>query len=154
MVELAVAGESRLRCDRRELDRAGPSYTYDSLLELREELGEGYSLTMVVGCDALLGIASWHRWRELLDLAHITVMARPGWDLPASGEVSEWLGLHRLQDAAQLREKPCGGILVEQLRPLDISSTEIRALLTAGQSARYLLSEPVLDYIQKHGLYK
>ena len=154
MVELAVAGEPRLACDARELQRAGKSYTIDSLIDLRGELGAGQSLCLVMGCDAVLGITSWHRWQELLDWAHIVVIARPGWDLPESGTVADWLGSHRLAGRQAMQQQPAGGIVIEELRPLAISSTEIRDLLRRGQSARYLLPEPVLDYIQTHTLYK
>ena len=154
MVELAVAGEARLGCDSRELRRPGNSYTIDSLIELRGELGAEHSLCLVMGCDALLGITSWHRWQELLDWAHIVVIARPGWHLPGSGTVAEWLSTHALAHPGALAEQPAGGILLQELRPLDISSTEIRELLSAGRSARYLLPEPVLEYIEAHGLYR
>jgi nicotinate-nucleotide adenylyltransferase len=154
MVKLAVAGEPRLACDARELQRRGKSYTIDSLQELRAELGAGQSLCLVMGCDAVLGITRWHRWQELLDWAHIVVIARPGWNLPESGVVADWLGNHRLENSQALQQRSAGGIIIEELRPLTISSTEIRALMQAGQSARYLLPEPVLDYIQIHSLYK
>ena len=153
MVELAVAGEPRLVCDSRELGRAGVSYTIDSLVELRRELGEGHSLCLVMGCDAVLGITTWHRWQELLDWAHVVVIARPGWQLPVAGPVADWLRQHRLADRRPLRERPNGGTLIEELRPLAISSTEIRRLLAAGRSPRYLLPQAVLDYIQTHKLY-
>lgn len=153
MVELAVAGEPRLVCDTRELGREGVSYTIDSLVELRRELGEGHSLCLVMGCDAVLGITTWHRWQELLDWAHVVVIARPGWQLPVAGPVADWLRQHRLADRRPLRERPNGGTLIEELRPLAISSTEIRRLLAAGRSPRYLLPQAVLDYIQSHKLY-
>ena len=153
MVGLAVAGEPRLICDSRELQRKGKSYTIDSLIELRDELGADPGLCLVMGCDAVLAIDTWHRWRELLDWAHIVVIARPGWHLPQSGTVARWLAGHQLPAAAAL-ERPAGGIIVEELRPLAISATEIRDLLTAGRSARYLLPEPVLDYIESHRLYQ
>jgi nicotinate-nucleotide adenylyltransferase len=153
MVQLAVAGEPHLVCDDRELRRSGPSYTVDSLTELRRELGPARGLCLVMGCDAVLGIATWHRWRELLELAHIVVIARPGWQLPAAGPVARWLREHALDGRHRVRERPAGGILIEELRPLDISSTEIRAMLAAGHSARYLLPDPVLDYIRDHALY-
>ena len=78
-----------------------------------------------MGCDAVLGIASWHRWQELLDYAHVVVMAPPGWQLPVDGPVAEWL----LGPPAGGRDRaapapagyPRGGIA-----PLAISSTEIR----------------------------
>lgn len=154
MVKLAVAGEPRLACDARELQRSGKSYTIDSLQELRAELGAGQSLCLVMGCDAVLGITRWHRWQELLDWAHIVVIARPGWNLPGSGVVADWLGNHRLESSQALQQRSAGGIIIEELRPLAISSTEIRGLMQEGQSARYLLPEPVLDYIQMHSLYK
>ena len=153
MVDLAVAGEPRLACDSRELQREGKSYTIDSLIELRDELGADLGLYLVMGCDAVLTIDAWHRWRELLDWAHIVVIARPGWHLPQSGTVARWLASHQLPAAAAL-ERPAGGIIVEELRPLAISATEIRDLLAAGRSARYLLPEPVLDYIESHRLYQ
>jgi nicotinate-nucleotide adenylyltransferase len=154
MVELAVAGEPRLVCDSRELKRRGTSYTIDSLEELRRELGAQCSLCLVLGCDAVLEITGWHRWQELLDWAHVVVIARPGWQLPAEGVVADWLQAHRLKTPGQLGAQPCGGVLIEELRPLAISSTEIRSLLAAGRSARFLLPQAVLDYIQSHGLYQ
>lgn len=154
MVALAVAGEPRLACDARELERPGKSYTIDSLIELRAELGAQCGLCMVMGCDAVLEIMQWHRWRELLDWAHILVIARPGWALPREGEVAQWLDSRRVADLGELRRQPAGCIAIEELRPLSISSTEIRELLAAGRSARYLLPEAVLDYIQTHRLYR
>lgn len=154
MVELAVRGESRLFCDRRELQRQGPSWTVDSLAELRSEYGEQRPLCLVVGCDALLGLPQWHRWQELLVFAHVVVIARPGWELPRRGKVADWLGHHRLPDAATLARKPAGGVLVQELRQLPVSSTEIRQLCAAGRSPRFLLPDAVLDYIVDNGLYR
>ena len=153
MVELAVSAEPRLVCDTRELSRTGKSYTIDSLQQIRAELGAARSVCLVMGCDAVLGIEGWHRWQELLDWSHIVVIARPGWHLPHSGMVATWLAEHRLATPQQLGERSAGGILVEELRPLAISATEIRQLLAAGRSARYLLPEPVLGYIHDHKLY-
>jgi nicotinate-nucleotide adenylyltransferase len=153
MVDLAVAGEPHLVCDSRELERSGISYTIDSLFELRHELGPERGLCLVMGCDAVLKVTSWHRWDELLEQAHIVVIARPGWQLPTSGPVADWLTTHRARDPGALSEQAAGSILIEELRPLDISSTEIRSLLQSGRSARYLMPEAVLDYIETHRLY-
>jgi len=154
MVELAVAGEPHLGCDFRELQRPGKSYTIDSLMDIRHELGAGHSLCLVMGCDAVLDIGNWHRWQELLEWAHIVVIARPGWQLPQTGTVAEWLESHRQASVDVLRHRAAGGIIIEELRPLAISSTEIRDLLGVGRSARYLLPEAVLDYIKTHNLYR
>ncbi len=154
MVELAVAGEPRLACDRRELARSGPSYTIDSIAELREELGPDRSLCLVMGFDAVDKLDTWHRWQDLLEYCHIVIIARPGWLLPERGVVADWLRRHRTDDVEQLAARPAGLVLVETLRPLAIASTDIRAELAAGRSARYLLPGAVLDYIESNGLYK
>ncbi|MFV0276572.1 MAG: nicotinate-nucleotide adenylyltransferase [Parahaliea sp.] len=153
MVELAVAREPRLLCDRRELRRDGPSYSIDSVTGLRGELGPERALYLILGYDALLKLDTWHRWLELLEVAHVVVIARPGSVLPSSGAVAQWLSAHRVTAATALCRRPAGSVLVQALRPLDIASTEIRAQLVTGRSPRYLLPEPVLDYIEEHKLY-
>lgn len=153
MVRLAVAGEPGLVCDEREILRAGPSYTVDSLREVREELGPAPSLCLVMGADALLGLADWHQWQLLTDYAHLVVIARPGWHFPSSGAVADWLQPLLCQQAADLRQQPSGRVHLLQLRPLDISSTEIRELIAAGRSPRYLLPDPVWSRIRSAGLY-
>ena len=153
MVELAIAGEPRFSCDTRELKRDGPSYTYDSLRSLRDEIGPRRSLVLAMGCDALLGLNRWHRWQELLGCCHIVAMARPGWEWPTGGEVSNVLSEHRVS-ADALAGRPSGGVCVAELRQLDISATEIRSLLQSGRSARYLVPDGVHTYIQQNGFYK
>jgi nicotinate-nucleotide adenylyltransferase len=152
MVELAIADEPGLACDRRELEREGPSYTIDTLLSLREELGERRPLILVLGCDALLGLASWHRWRELLLHCHIVALARPGWALPQSGELAGYV-TERLASVSELRRRPAGAVHIAQLRPLAVSATEIRSLLHCRQSIRYLVPDAVHAYIHAHRLY-
>ena len=153
MVDLAIAGETRLRSDARELHRSGPSFTIDSLIELRAELDENSSLCLIVGCDALHDLPSWHRWQELLDWAHLIVIARPGWSLPESGELAGWMQTHIDDDIEGIRGHRAGHIYIQELRPMAISSTEIRDILAAGNSAQYLTPESVLGYIDKHHLY-
>ncbi|MEH6580974.1 MAG: nicotinate-nucleotide adenylyltransferase [Halioglobus sp.] len=153
MLELAVAGEPRLSCDRRELDREGLSYTIDSLVSLRGELGEQCSISLIMGCDAVLDLASWHRWDELLDWAHVVLIARPGWQFPEQGPVARWLQAHRCDSEQQLKASSAGCVMVEELRPLPISASEIRDIVRTGRSARYLLPASVLDYIFNHSLY-
>jgi nicotinate-nucleotide adenylyltransferase len=153
MLELAVGPDPLLQCDRRELLRGGRSYTVDSLIELRQELGDKRSICLVMGCDAVLGITTWHRWEELLSLAHIVVIARPGWQIPKYGPVAQWMRRNSTTGAAQLATLSAGTVHIEELRPFTVSASEIRQLLAAGKSARYLLPESVLDYISNHKLY-
>lgn len=151
MVELAIAGEPRMRCDRRELGRGGPSYTVDTLESLRAELGAGQPLALVVGCDALLGLERWHRWRRLFDLAHVVVIARPGWHLPTSGTLAVQLRERAIASEGLLAGS--GGVLSIELQPWNISSTTVRALLQSGESVAGMVPAAVLRYIGEHGLY-
>ena len=153
MVSLAVAEEAGLVCDRRELGREGPSYSIDSLRELRTELGADRSLCLIVGTDAIAELDGWHRWRELIDYAHLVVIARPGWHMPEAGAVAAWLQEHLTAEVAILQHRPQGAVLLQKLRPLAISATEIRAMIAAGRSPRYLIPDPVWQYIQDAGLY-
>ncbi len=152
LVELAVSCEAGLDCDRRELSRDGPSYTRDTLASLREEQGAARSLCLVVGTDTLEQLDRWHRWQELLELAHLVVIARPGWEAPTGGVVGEWLQQHAAGPEA-LRDAPCGCVVTMELRQLAISATEIRAMIAAGRSPRYLLPDAVWDHIQRTGAY-
>src|SRR5204863_186003 len=77
MVRVAVADQPAFIVDDREVRRAGASYTFDTLTELRRENPER-SLCLLLGMDAFLGLPSWHRWRELFELAHVVVAHRPG----------------------------------------------------------------------------
>ena len=152
MVELAVAGDSGLVADARELRRPGPSYTIDTLIELRAELGARCPLYLVMGVDAFALLDGWWRWRELLDFAHIVVIARPDCALPQSGAVAGLLAAHGAA-VDTLRTRSHGGIATLQLTPLPISATAIRALIRAGRSPRYLLPDAVQAFISAQRLY-
>lgn len=158
MARLAIAGNPLFTLDAREILQEAPSYTVDTLAELRRELGNAQPLCLFMGADAFLGLATWHRWQELFGLAHIVVAHRPGF--PQAGWAESMPATlrqefaQRLQpDARTLREAPHGAILAQVITALDISASHIRMSLRAGISPRYLLPDAVLDYIQTHRLY-
>ncbi len=153
MLRLATAGEPGLVIDGRELARPGPSYTIDTLIELRAELGPERSLVWVLGIDALAGLPRWQRWRELTERAHLCVLSRPGAKLPDDPALEAFLAGHRA-GAAVVRERPAGGICFQPASRLEISATAIRDALAGGRSARYWLPDAVLDYIRAQGLYR
>ena len=153
MVELAVAGEPGLVADARELRRPGPSYTVDTLGELRAELGADCALSLVLGADAFAELHTWHRWRELPALAHLVVMARPDCALPAQGPVAELLCAHR-GEPGDLVRRPAGSVVPMALTPLPVSATHLRAIIGAGRSPRYLLPDAVWNYIREQNLYR
>lgn len=153
MVELAVAGEARLRVDDRELKRDKPSYTLDTLESLRGELAARDQLFLLLGWDAFCGLPSWHRWQELLDHCHLLVLQRPDTGSEAPEALRDLLAARSVSDPLSLNG-PGGQISFIWQTPLAVSATQIRQLLAAGQSARFLLPDAVLAYIQAHDLYR
>ncbi|KAA1173159.1 nicotinate-nucleotide adenylyltransferase [Marinobacter salinexigens] len=153
LLELAIAGESQLAIDSRELDRAGASYTADTLRQLRREVGEDEPLVMVVGTDAFAGFDRWRDWQQIPGLAHIVVVRRPGPPLDPSGKPARLLAERAAEDVSALYGKP-GGLILELDPPLlDISATGIRERIGEGRSPRYLIPDPVWDEIRRMGLY-
>jgi nicotinate-nucleotide adenylyltransferase len=157
MVRLAIAGNPRFVLDDRECRRAGPSYTVDTLNELRGELGPERPLMLIMGEDAYRLLESWSRWAQLFDLAHIVVAARPGFSLvsaPLPPALARETVARQAQSAADLSDASHGRVLAADTTQLPISATQIRAALESGHSARYLLPQEVLAYIESHRLYK
>lgn len=156
MVQAAIAGNPLLQVDAGEIAAAGPSYTVLTLERLRATHGPLQPLVLLLGADAFLGLTTWHRWRELFDLAHIAVATRPSHVLEIGQMATELAAEFRRRQAhaaAALVTAPVGVIIPFGITPLDISATAIRAGLAAGASVRYLLPDGVLEYIQRHNLY-
>jgi nicotinate-nucleotide adenylyltransferase len=151
MVERAITGQPGFRMDRRELDREGPSYSVDTLESLRTELGTDVPLCLMMGMDAFAGLASWHRWQDILTLAHILVVHRPGSAAPRGP--GDPLTRAATRDPDDLRRRPAGAVFFHPVTPLDLSGTAIRAMLRRGESPRYLMPDSVLEYIRMQGLY-
>lgn len=157
MVRLATAGNPSFSVDAAEVEAAEPSYTVHTLERLRRELGEQTPLVLLVGADAFAGLATWHRWRDIFGLAHVAVSHRPGFPVELASlpdEVAAEYAARRLADAGQLGDATGGGVVTFAMTQLAISATQIRKLLANGLSARYLLPDSVLDYIQTHSLYR
>ncbi|GIZ12397.1 nicotinate-nucleotide adenylyltransferase [Pseudomonas sp. NCCP-436] len=152
MVKLAVADESRLSVDDRELRRDRPSYTIDTLESLRAELSASDQVFLLLGWDAFCGLPSWHRWQALLEHCHLLVLQRPDAGSEAPEALRDLLAARSVSDPLSLAG-PGGQISFIWQTPLAISATQIRQLLATGRSARYLLPDAVLAYIQAHRLY-
>lgn len=144
ILRAALQGQSRLTLDTRELDRAGPSYTIDTLRELRAEQGER-PLVLLIGADAFVNLATWHRWRELFEVTHIGVLSRPGVSASLPDELERELTGRRVADATSLRSLSAGKVVELAVTPLEISATRIRELLAAGRDPRYLLPAGLFD---------
>ncbi len=152
MVHVATEQQSGFTVDDRELRRDGPSYSMDTLLTLREEFPER-SLGLILGMDAFLDLPTWHRWQEIIDVAHIVVAHRPGWRAPDIGPLGELIaerGTHRVGDLRTTRQ---GRIHIHAVTQLEISSTEIRDLVAAGRDPRFLMPDDVRDVIARSRCY-
>lgn len=153
MLKLAVADEPCLQIDAREVLLDQPSYSIYSLQSLKAELGDDAILFWVLGVDAFASFTRWHRWQEILTLANLVVLTRPGFQLcDGSAEQRLWHSAHA--ELSQVRQFKCGRIYPVQLpSQLEISATYIRQQLQQGLSVRYLLPDPVLNYIDQQQLY-
>ena len=153
MLRAAVAGIPGLVVDERELRRAGPTRTVDTLGEMRRECPRA-SLCFLLGLDAFLRFEEWERWREIPTLAHLAVAWRAGVTLPRSGPLARLLEERGSSDPATLRRVPAGLVYVADLPVPDVSASQVRRLLAGGRSVCRLLPPAVLDLIERQGSYR
>jgi nicotinate-nucleotide adenylyltransferase len=154
MLQLAVADCEGLVVDDRELRRDAPSYMVDTLQSLRDEIGRDSALVLGMGADAFAGLASWHRWQHLFDLASIAVFGRPGAEAVTDAGLQQQIDQRRTDVVSALTAIPCGRIAFLEANALDVSATSLRAIIAAGRSPRFLISDRVAEYIRLHGLYR
>ncbi len=152
MVQQAIANEPSLRIDSCEIQRKGPSYTIDTLEILRKKLPHT-PLCVIIGIDALLNFPSWHRYEDILKLAHLVVAHRPFYHLPQTGIIAELIKNRLVNSPLALHETLAGHILMHPVTSLEISATDIRKQIAMGRNPRYLLPDSVYEYIQQHGVY-
>jgi nicotinate-nucleotide adenylyltransferase len=154
MVRLGVAAMPGWTASDLELVRGGPSYTFDTLTALRAGTAQFFFIT---GADAFAEIASWHRYPEVLELAHFVVIARTGTSferlrarLP---ELAPRLVAYDATDPEACRRAPFPSIFLVQASTPAISSTEIRRRAAAGEPLDGLVPDAVRRYIREHRLY-
>ena len=155
MVRLATEGNPLFDIDLRELQRDTPSFTIDTLAELRQERGAKQPLAFIIGQDSLLTLHLWHRWQELLSFCHLLVCQRPGYrqDMP-SPEQAQWLQQHLAMHPEELHQKPAGNVYLATTPLINISATEIRERYHRGEPDDHLLPPAVSQFIRQEGLYQ
>ena len=156
MLSLVCSSQAKLLVDDRELKRQEPSYTIDSVIELREEFGGSQSLVLIVGVDAYLAFCKWHRYEEILSYCHVILLHRPGYSLSESGSEceKEYYELNKTEDSKLLAMQSHGKIYMSELEKLDISSTLIREMIAQGKQPKYMLPGNVWNYVRRNELYK
>ncbi len=146
MLRLALAQVPDAEISTIELDRPGPSYTIDTLRELRRQLGDGIDLSLLIGSDQALAFHDWKDWARLLELATPAVMVRPPLD-----EASFRKQLSDIYPREEVERWLTWATPVPQM---DICATDLRRRLAAGGEVRGLLDPAVWAYIREHGLYQ
>jgi nicotinate-nucleotide adenylyltransferase len=157
MVQLAISDNPLFTVDTRELERTGASYMIDTLISLRNELGENNTLCLIMGSDAFVKLDTWHHWQKLLDYCHIILVQRPNIapDQPKlSAALTALLHDHYTENVDDLVHKSAGYIHMQKITPLDVSATKIREMIATNDEVKYLLPDNVLAYIKQHRLYK
>ena len=157
MLKLATQRDARFDVDDRELKREGPTYTYDTLAEIRKERGPDQPLVFLSGSDSFEKIDTWHRWTELFDLAHFAVAIRADdqeWQSRGPGAFPKDAWPRITLNPREMLSAPAGKIMTFFMTPMAISSTAIRTLAHESASIRYLTPDPVVEYVRSHNLYK
>ncbi|MBW7923709.1 MAG: nicotinate-nucleotide adenylyltransferase [Burkholderiaceae bacterium] len=152
MLHIATVALPRTSIDERETKRAGASYTIDTLIELRAQLGEAAALVWIVGSDQLRNLPTWHRWEELLRHAHLAVARRAGDTLEAlDARVRALVDAHACEE---LPDAPAGSIVFFPMPSMQVSGSALRDRLARGECPDELLPHGVLDYIDRNRLYR
>ena len=144
MIQRAITGSDKFSVSDCELNRGEPSYTLDTIYFFRKELGPEVDLTWLMGADQLADFDEWYRVEELLDICRVSVMYRAGYPKP---DFDCFRGVFRPDQITRLEQ----GVVETPL--IEVSSTEIRRQLAAGELCRDVLPESVIRYIQSHHLY-
>lgn len=141
MVCLAIADKPYFKLSTVEIDRAGPSYSVDTVAELQEQLGAGDELFFILGYDSLAELPLWHEPSQLIQMCRLVAVPRQGYSVPDLKKLEA--KIPGLSQRVILMDKP----------EIDISATEIRNRVARGLSVSHLVPEPVERYIKKHRLY-
>lgn len=155
MCELAVAGFAGIDVDERELRRDTPSWTIDTLRELRGEIGDRAPLALLVGADSFLGLPTWKAWRELAEFAHFVIAERPGFDLDAamSPGLADAFASRFTRSPSALHAAPAGLTFRLRQPATPESATELRRRIAAGEPWQDWVPPAVAGYIARHHLY-
>lgn len=141
MVRLAVRGKPHFKLSTVEVERAGPTYTVDTIAGLRQQMGREDELFFILGWDSVAGLPSWREPSRLIEMCRLVAVPRPGYPPP------DMMALESLIPGISER------LVIMDKPELDISSSEIRERVARGLSIHDLVPRPVARYIKEHGLY-
>ena len=141
MVRLAIADRPDFKLSTMEIERAGPTYTVDTMVKLRKQLGDGDEIFFILGLDNLAQLPQWKKPARLIEICYLVAVPRPGSHTPNLKSLEKVIP--GISKRVMFMDKPW----------VDISASEIRERVARGLSIRHLVPEPVNRYIREHGLY-
>jgi len=141
MVRLAIADKPYFRLSTVDIERAGPSYTVDTIADLQGQIGAEDELFLILGWDSLAELPEWHEPSRLITMCRLVVVPRPGYPRPKLKSLET--SIPGISQRAMLLDGP----------EIDISASNIRDRVAKGLSVRHLVPEPVNRYIKQHRLY-
>ena len=151
MVNLAFKGINQISVDEREIQREGPSYAIHTAEEILEEYHQD-NIIWIMGSDAFSEIDTWFEWEDFLNIINILVMARPGYEIDSTS-MAGTLILERQTSNIDDLSHGAGKILIVDIDPINISSTQVRSNLAAGETVNELILKDVSEYIDSGKLY-
>jgi nicotinate-nucleotide adenylyltransferase len=140
MTELAVAGNDAFRVSRVDADRAGPHYTIDMVQIIQGQLPPGCELFFLMGFDSLTELPTWHEPARLIAACHLVALTRHDIDV-------DWAKLEAALPGIRQR------VTILDMPELEIASHQLQERIREGRSIRYLVPEPVRQYITREGIY-
>ena len=152
MLRAALKDSDGFITDDREFLREGVSYTVETLGSFRDEFPDR-SLCLMIGMDAFFEFDTWHRWQDILKLAHLVVACRPGTAVAETAASGELLARHGAKDPSDLQQEKSGRIFVHAVTQLEVSSSAIREIIGGGGTAQFLVPEVVAEIIEASGCY-
>ena len=141
MVRLAIADKPYCKLSAMEIERAGPTYTVDTIAELSSQLGSGDEIFFILGQDNLTQLPEWKEPSRLVEMCYLVAVPRPGSSSPDLKALEA--AIPGISQRVMLMEKPV----------IDVSASVIRDRVGRGLSIHHLVPEPVSSYIREHGLY-
>lgn len=152
MVRLAFTDYPQVIAEPWELDRQRLSYSLLTLQEMQQQWPED-TLVFLLGDDAFAKLNTWHRWQELVQVAHLAVMQRPDQDVCWAAEVEQLAQQRRVTDSHALKQQQAGCILCLDTPAIDVSATALRSKISHQQPWEHLVPPAVAHYIKQHQLY-
>lgn len=154
MLRLAFGDNADIRIDERELRREGPTYTFDTLTEMRNLHGPAVPFVWLIGSDAFAKLDTWHQWQGLLSLTNFAVIMRGGMEsvMDMSAALETNLATRKLNLGSSL---PSSGAWIPlKASPPPISSTAVREAIAKHEPIRAMVPASVCDYINQYNLYQ